>query len=171
MSIFAARKRPSVKEAVPGFLLAYLVEGKEPGASDPSADEFFSAYFGFSEPSLRQSWEQHRGEIMRGWAERHPGRRPFAWWAWDVPVGPDGEPLTRLLIVGTAEPRRGYKPEYRWGIPLLEAKSLDRAARFESEAAFLKRLGLLEPGEEKRIASAAWLPVAVEIPVSAGGMS
>jgi len=73
-------------------------------------------------------WEQHRDELLEEFAEQHPGQRPKYWWTHDAP-----------------EPRR----KVREGTDPLKPLVI------ESQASYLKRCGLLLPGEERRLAKVA----------------
>ncbi len=81
----------------------------------------------------RDAWTLVRDAMTREHARRRPGTRPWAWWTFDAP-----EP--RRLIDGT--PDRVSPAAVTWlGMPSAHA------CTYESEAAYLRRLGLLLPGE------------------------
>jgi hypothetical protein len=112
-------------------------------------------------------WDEHGEEITARWTEDHPGTRPTCWWRYSAPglrrrVGGAGTPAHECLA---------YAPSYPKGIPDIwfhPEQGVDPLdpPKYESEAAFLKRLGLMSPAERK------WLsgrPEALEPEVIDGG--
>jgi hypothetical protein len=79
--------------------------------------------------STEQLWKEYGDEVIRWWIKGQPGTRPRCWWRFTAP-----------------EPRRE--------VPV----GPDAPPTVESEAAYLKRLGLLLPGEEKRLATDDFAP-------------
>jgi hypothetical protein len=121
-------------------------------------------------------------QIVADWAQDNPGTRPLAWWRFDAP-----EPRKRLGGIGTAEHEvlatalwliRGIPASWlgAWMAENCRQASARRGEVFEgvpidpkfpplyeSEAAYLKRLDLLLPGEEKRLDLADFEPEAVNV--------
>lgn len=152
--------------------------------------------------TIRDAWAARRAELLPSYIRRHPGRRPFAWWAVDAPRlealdYPDHPrahllpaPRMRLGGIGTAwHEFAGEPPATRFGLPARwltasevecftridpppvdgfedddpgvigapEAPTEEAAhmhaidpadpPRFESQATFLERHGLLLPRE------------------------
>lgn len=100
-------------------------------------------------------WREHGADLMGEFIEEHPGQRPYAWWfhdcppsAWRLKLGGSGE----ASAVVEAERIRGY----------CDCDPAD-PPRVESVAAFLRRLGLLLPGEEARVPKRAWRPVRFKV--------
>ena len=81
---------------------------------------------------LRQTWLDNRDEILAGFIKAHPGQRPNGFWLIDAP--PDG-----FDYIGeeTAALTRRERPQPH-----------------ESQANFLRRHGLLLPGEAQRLSAA-----------------
>lgn len=123
--------------------------------------------------TTRQLWQKRRDGILSEWANTRPGRRPFAWWAYD-----SSEPRRRLGGTGTAaHDVLNYLPAYRFGIPAawiatrdfqLFKRLTEKGAQvidpadpplFESEPAYLERLGLLTDAERTRLTPADFEPV------------
>lgn len=104
-------------------------------------------------------WPRIRNEFLRRYAERHPGRRPWAWWQLDCPPG------ERRRAIDDEHPFDDPRyPESRkklyYGLPCCYAIIPgDHLVRFESSAAFLDRLGALLPGERERLPEAWAEPV------------
>jgi hypothetical protein len=111
-----------------------------------------------------QLWNQNRDAILAEHVQENPGTRPALWWQYTAPRSPVGtyrgchydgqlpEPRKRLGGVGTpAYECRNVKPSFACGIPDVWV-DLDEndPPTFESQAAYLKRHGLLFAGEEKR---------------------
>jgi hypothetical protein len=107
----------------------------------------------------QKTWETHRDTILAAWLLAHPGTRPHAWWRRDAPeprrrLGGVGEPYSDGLWYGV--------PAY-WTTPSLAAlggiaTDPDDPPVYESEAAFLERLGLLTDEERRRLPADAFEP-------------
>lgn len=129
------------------------------------------------EPAPAQLWAAHRDWVLAEYATEHPGTRPERWWVFDAP-----EPRRRVGGVGTPmRPRLGGgSPALHLGVPdewiteaelrtyalmssPLDVPALDPAdpPRYESEAAYLERLGLLLPGERRRLSPDDFEPVSI----------
>ena len=118
-------------------------------------------------------WKEYGQAVVQAWAERRPGSRPR--WFWLFP-----EPRYRERLGGTGFPKSDFLahlPTFSYGIPADWITSEDvetwphLAGRqigatdppiFESQAAFLKRLNLLLPGEEEKIKRRHWQPERIE---------
>lgn len=115
-------------------------------------------------------WEVHRGELMAFWtqdpaawhrenragfynpAPGGPGTRPAAWWWFDVP---GDERLAFGIAPVNKEAHRVMGAPHVCGVLV------------EAQAAFLRRHGLLLPGELARIPVSAFEPVVVFRPEEA----
>lgn len=103
----------------------------------------------------KEAWEELRDEIMADWIRTKPGTRPHAWWLYEAPeprrclnMPHPFESAGRTAFLGVqahalsfGKPRCLVTPNSAPGCPD------DFAAVYESERAFLERLGLLLPGE------------------------
>jgi hypothetical protein len=112
----------------------------------------------------RELWESHRDVVLAEHVKENPGTRPALFWQYDalrLPIGTfpgahyDGElPEPRKRIGGTGTPAyevTSIGPGFSYGIPdIWVGIDPDDPPIFESQAAFLKRHGLLFAGEEKR---------------------
>lgn len=144
--------------------------------------------FFVSDAELREPWEFARDSILREWTRARPGTRPPGWWRFDAPE----EPRLRLGGTGTAweDSVRGRIPEQwvdKWEVGYYTGRQVDVDGAligveyvgedfdgvaidpndpplFESEPAYLRRLGLLLPGEEGRIPAEDFEPILVEAP-------
>jgi hypothetical protein len=112
---------------------------------------------------MRDDWESRRDELLRAWIIQHPGQRPWAWWLFDAndrretadgTVHPFDRPERREL----AERWHAKHPDQShlvkmfqlyYGCPALIVG--EGLVRYETEAAYLARLGLLLPGEAELI--------------------
>jgi hypothetical protein len=72
--------------------------------------------------STEQLWKEYGAEVIRWWIKDQPGTRPRCWWRFSAPDACRAKPTSPNDI-----------------------------PTFKSQAAYLKRLGLLLPGEEKRL--------------------
>lgn len=146
-------------------------------------------YFGNGDrPVVRAAWDELKPALLAEWLKEHLGTRPYAWWAHDAPRDPVGTwpgcwydaklAAPRLRLGGTGTPKHehlAFMPEAAFGIFTLwitadevATFNLDCAPldpndppAFESQATYLKRHGLLLPGE--RPSAAAFEPEAIEI--------
>jgi hypothetical protein len=100
----------------------------------------------------RRLWTIHRDEVLADWVVRRPGTRPSSWWRFEMPLAQ----RTQLGEEGT------FRPVTMWcGIPTtwsVDDFSYANPPLFESQAEFLKRLGLLLPSEESRLSDLDFLP-------------
>jgi len=123
--------------------------------------DFLGMGFGDDEDARRTAWFRHREELLKFWLQspkkwlkhnqpdlfnRAPGgplTRPYGWWKYES-VGP------RRRIGGKGTP---IGPADFWGRPRAYDGDYDmeNEPRFESEAAYLKRHGLLTEGELENI--------------------
>ena len=113
---------------------------------------------------MRDLWNEHRETILASWVLTNPGTRPSMWWRYDAPRAsaatagkfagtPTGERMIepRALLTGEGKPLHeasNHGPAYWYGIPTW-CGSLDAPPTFETQHAYLKRHGLLQPGEHK----------------------
>lgn len=115
----------------------------------------------------RRLWGMLGDEIIEEHVQEYPGTRPLRWWQFAAP-----EPRRRLGGVGTPSHERmadveryvlgvpdqwitrkqvGFYREHMatdLGVPALDP---DDPPTFESEAAYLERHALLQPGERRRL--------------------
>ena len=121
-----------------------------------------------------QLWEEFGPGIVAWWARENPGTRPTCWWKFTAP-----QPRRRLGGTGTTKKDAlGYESyiddyglppadgwllagDLRWhpykecGHPAVDPRD---QPTFESQASYLKRLSLFEPGEENRLKPADFVP-------------
>ena len=151
---------------------------------DDPAEKFF-----ILEKSIREAWEFAGESLLAEWVETRPGTRPPGWWRFEAPsevrnrMGGVGTPAHEVLAHaarfdrgvpvdwveaddveyynGRAVDTEGEPigTEFAEGDFPHEAYDPDDPPRFESEPAFLRRRGLLLPGELERIPAEAFEPV------------
>ncbi len=89
------------------------------------------------------AWIRLRQRVLTQFIEEHPGKRPWFWWRFDSPE------KSRRVLSGAGIPHDIKDCDF--GIPAgwkdFDPKHLPV---FESQAALLKRHGLLADGEESR---------------------
>lgn len=136
--------------------------------------EFGDPLFRPGRPSVAELWRDHGPDVIRAWTDKRPGTRPAMWWSHSAP----GE-RRRLGGIGTS---LGDPPRLHCGIPAewLSARSADMwrrcghdcpwpavdpadPPRFEAQATFLDRHGLLKADERRRLPQNAFDPEAVVI--------
>jgi hypothetical protein len=150
----------------------------ESGESEPGDVEVFMLQA--SEDRVREAWGKVRGAIMKSWIAAHPCSRPWPWWVYNAPeprrrLGGTGDtfdddyemsdctegipdnwvtPHDIEVYNGTWRDVRGnlidigFKPGDFTKVTIDEKDP----PRFESEASYLQRLGLLTPAETKYLA-------------------
>ncbi|SRR6266851_258994 len=111
-----------------------------------------------------QLWDLHRDVILTERVKENPGTRPALWWTYTAPRLPigtfpgcyyDGKlAQPRKRMGGTGRPAHELMntvPSYSYGISdVWVGLDEDDPPVFESQAAYLKRHGLLLAGEERR---------------------
>ena len=141
-------------------------------------------FFQFSPPDeLHDFWNVHSDRIIAEWIENNPGTRPHRWWQYDAPearkrLGGIGTPAYEVLAYVPSYtlgiPNSWVTP---WQVAYYNGRARDAHNQpigepgrefngvaideedppvYESQATYLKRLGLLVPGEERRVGKANW---------------
>lgn len=153
-------------QSLPLPLLDLLLEGRlRPAAERTALQQAGTPYnpllrYITGEEALQALWTAHRAWILEQWITARPGSRPFGWWKYEAP-----EPRRRLGGVGTLSNDR--HPLLELGIPthwqIARPASVDRREldpsdppRYESQAAYLDRLGLLSADERRRLDATAY---------------
>ena len=159
-------KRRKAKRQLTPAEFAYLTDGEVVG-EEAEADLWclgigMSPYFSDVKP--QELWEKYRDDFLPRFITTNPGRRPLPWWQWD---GPKRDTGTGAFFEPLPEPRRriggkgqttwerypAVMPTYKKGVPSAW-DSVDKGdpPRFESEARYLERHGLLTDAERKYLA-------------------
>lgn len=122
---------------------------------------------------LAAAWSAIGADLTAECIKRSPGTRPYFWWI--------AEGGLRLRVGGIGTERRevfrGWKQKYDFGVPRhvsnwvnprdvrlgIFARAFDAndPPTFESQPTCLRRLGLLQPGEEKKLSGADFAPEAI----------
>jgi hypothetical protein len=119
-----------------------------------------------NELERRGYWQAYREAVLSYWESERPGGRPCLWWQYDNEHGP------RARVGGSGltywEAGEPWIPYYECGIPSRDSfKSIAPGdpPRFESQATFLRRHGLLSPAEERSLKDRpeAWEPEIIAI--------
>jgi len=126
------------------------------------------------------TWPSVRDRMFADWIAKHPGTRPWAWWRFDAPrqKAPArarawaGFPDPRRRLGGTGTPKHealNYVKSYAWGVPdqwITDQDDVkqptideDDPPQFESQAAYLRRHGLLTADESASLLDTAFDPV------------
>ncbi len=120
-------------------------------------------------PPIEDLWRMHGAEIVADWIAAHPGTRPLCWWEYDAPrhEGLRYTPELRIQVAGSGipEPLRSENVKLEafdivYGIPTCwdEVDFDISPPAFEAEAVYLRRHGLLAPGELRRLKPADFEP-------------
>jgi len=135
--------------------------------------------FFWDEWERSRDWRAVKDELLDDFIAEHPGRRPFFWWVVDAP-----EPRRRTGGKGDLVPAYSHPTNLKFGIfrkgcfvdaELLRAWNkigcattrppqvydADDPPRYESQAAFLDRHGLLTVAERKALPPDAFEPEVV----------
>jgi hypothetical protein len=114
---------------------------------------------------MRRAWEELRHELLPRFIAEHPGQRPFAWWKFDAPerrqrtdnvVHGFDDRVRRKHVEDVARKYPGFKGvayKLYYGRPGCLCVRDDFTAQYETEAAYLHRLGLLTDAERKELFS------------------
>lgn len=145
------RKNKIHKEPLSKELLDYLESGNHGGETI----DLFAVRT--NEKQLRVVWDENKNQILEKFIKKFPGYRPYCWWFLDAP-----EVRKRIGGIGKTswEVGNSVKPIFHEGIPsdwscVINGKIILRnfdktdPPTFESEPAYLQRLNLLTPLEEK----------------------
>jgi hypothetical protein len=124
------------------------------------------------EDAKREFWRAHEDAVVLHHIKRFPGSRPKMWWRLSAP-----EPRRRVDLYGIGSPLHECSAvalNYEFGVPMhwRTARndryfregvpiSAERPPMFESEANYLRRLGLLLPGERSRLTKRSYEPDAL----------
>lgn len=121
--------------------------------------------------AAKEAWAELAGELMANWIEKHPGTRPFMWWAVDARerrLPTDGLPhpfdsperqahVAKIAVTLTGKVRQKYLDEavrLHHGVPACWIVEGDFSRTYETEEAYLRRLDLLTPREETLLSEA-----------------
>lgn len=167
--------RKLVSQQKPDWQIDYLLTGRLPAENQENCFDLLDWRF----PTRRfdpakKLWTEECGHLLKSWLRSNPGTRPFAWWRYNSQeprkrLGGSGRPIFEVLA---------YSPSYTCGLPnhwvtQIEADCYpdsqkvrdgvvdpDNPPVFESQAAYLDRLGLLLPSEKSK---ADFLPEILKI--------
>jgi hypothetical protein len=139
------------RQALDPSLWRWLCDLAEPG--DAGSEAVRNCVF-FGDPmSEAELWATHGPEATATHAAVRPGRRPAMWWRYSAP----GAPHAHRSVLGGSGRTCAVAPVS--GVPfLLDVDPADPPV-LEAEAAFLRRHGLLLPGEARRLRPADFEPV------------
>lgn len=151
MGIFGGRRAGRV-EARAEWIAAFLLDGEKPAVGTADHGAYVGAVFLAGPSGVRALWVQHEVELLARWVASHPGTRPWAWWRFSAPAGREqvsGAPIERGALHDQVDAE---------GLPVALGYFSHEAVAFESQAACLKRLGLLGADEAARLTAAAYRP-------------
>jgi hypothetical protein len=148
------------RESLPAGVRYVLLHGRrDPAAVDVEDAEAFLVLGALLRGHVADLWVEHRIELLDHWTARYPGTRPAAWWSVEaeeprrVIEDPDG----RVVPGFNGFP---WVWRRRQGIPFHGNSEPPGAQPIicESEATYLRRLGLLTGAERKRLDRDAYAP-------------
>jgi len=154
------RPRRRNETDLPECFFEYFRSGEKPGPGVEGAFDLLMLRGPGSAGELAEIWKQERAGILASWLRTKPGTRPFAFWLFDSP-----EPRRRIGGQGAAsfEKYPAIKPYYKFGLPVYwDEISESDPPKYESEATYLKRHGLLSISEQKRLTAADFKPESIK---------
>lgn len=124
----------------------YLESGRVPSTVNESR-----AYM-MEHDVAEAAWRDRGSELMAAWIRRAPGSRPWAWWKWGLPTRtPATPPARRNKLSGSGSPAEDWG-EDAFGLPVAwRGFDAEDPPRYESEVAYLRRLELMAPSEDRRV--------------------
>lgn len=170
------RKKRTYKSEYPDYLINHLQTGH-----NVPWENYIDFCFDY-ERRLKEIW--NKDIVMRDFVVKQPGKRPFAWWNYDAPrwddpfkgwyihgtltemrkrldtnsdIVPSWECINDMPLIVFGIPERFLKK----GVEFLHSEVSDDELKnilFESEASYLKRHELLNPGEENKLSEDALKP-------------
>jgi hypothetical protein len=151
--LIGGRRKPEAPAGCPGWAKALFFTGDEPAAASPDFDAWREAVL---EDGLDALWATHRTALLAEWVLTRPGTRPAWWWWHDAPE-------MRQFMPGQAVVSGCGAYFINEGVPLAFPAAAgeliyEGTVLVESQATFLRRLGLLLPGEKGRVKRSAWAP-------------
>jgi len=166
------RRGTKVRAGLTPAQIRYLWDGLlDPGEE---VDKLEALLLRRDDEPCRRLWEENRDEVLAGWIAGRPGSRPTCWWLFDSPRQPAGrypgfwfdghlpEPRQQVGGAGQAPWDAGlaYYPEFVCGLPAFwETYDQDNPPLFETQASYLKRHGMLTPGERRKLTPADFEPI------------
>jgi len=142
---------------MPFELQQYLLYGADAEGANPYLI-FYKGYPDMEGPSFETWFKANEDHLLSEYTKELPGRRPWSWWKWTAPE-------LRRKLSGTGIPEwedLNVSERHMDGIPGCFCKiDLNDLPVYESCASHLKRLGLLLPGEEKKIKPEDFKPRAI----------
>jgi hypothetical protein len=101
----------------------------------------FSCTPPLGDDQLAEAWERWGGTILAEFVERHPGRRPFAWWLFEgVPAYGERPVVDHSIPARALEQMRIRGVLHTWAYPPIQ----------EEEPEFLARVGEVSKKELAR---------------------
>jgi hypothetical protein len=122
----------------PEWLVRWFFDRQAPARGEVDFSAYAAMRFLGGPNAERDAWFAHEAALLAVWVGPRPGTRPPAWWRFSAP-----EP--RAQVAGAALERGGQVDAY--GLPVELEYGAHGPLAFEAEGAFLRRLGLLLPGE------------------------
>lgn len=137
-----------------------LRTGEWPSQEDAAAHHESLGWKFFEPHAIETAWEARHAELLAAHIAEAPGRRPWAWWRFNAPA-------PRERVGGSGETWPAVSFDFglpgRWAWNWIDD---DDPPRYESEAAYLRRLGLLTDREARRLKAHDFEPVAIALPPS-----
>lgn len=133
--------------ALPPVCWRHLCDLPEP---DDEETRDWQLFVLLNQPMMpREAWAQWREQAVAEHVAHHPGCRPALWWRHEAPE-------LRRQVGG--RPNRPGVLRLPYGLLAPYPPDPSDPPRFESQAAYLRRIGLLLPGEARRLKPADYEP-------------
>lgn len=122
-------------------------------------DGYAEAVFFEGKRTRAADWQEHGAALIAAWVPKHPGTRPWGWWAFDAMEHRRCVVGTELLMPTHAATDWQFVWRAAHGVPAFQQRRPPGYVGFpavESQARYLDRLGLLGVGERADLAADAF---------------
>jgi hypothetical protein len=158
-----ARAKDAPTSGTPEWAIAWLLSGRPPEAGEDGAAEYSEKVLPLAGRGEREAWERWGRDALAVWVKDNPGTRPLFWWRRVAQECRRVKPSREFYI----REDQGRPGNVR-GLPLVWSQRdgemlFSGKVMVESEASYLKRLGLLLPGEGRRLKASDYRMVQLEV--------
>lgn len=82
------RRKPKARiTGYPDWQVEFLLTGEAPSDEDPELNPFevieWRYHGAWRDDAVLVAWNECRDKLLPDWIRRHPGTRPYGWWACD----------------------------------------------------------------------------------------
>jgi hypothetical protein len=129
------------------WVVSWLLHGRWPARDS-------AEWLAFTRTDEAAAWRAWADQLIARWTVEHPGMRPSSWWRAVAREAREVTPAPGMIVRRDAWNGAGVPVVLAAGGGLL----FEKPVVVESQAAYLRRLRLLAPGEAKRVPQSAFRP-------------